>query len=96
MVVRAYHAGETVTLPVPKEVADASLDAAILLYLAKHPGAQRREIECTRAVAIILCHAPNPRGATEWLHDRLQHLRETGAVEARKGCHGWFVVERAA
>lgn len=84
------------TLPVPRAVADASLDAAILVYLARHPGAKRSDIECSHAVADILCRAPNVSRATEWLHERLQGLHKSGAIERRHRCVGWFAVERAA
>lgn len=84
------------TLPVPKAVADASLDAAIVLYVARHPGAMRSDIECSPAVAAILARAATIKQAEEWMHRRLQHLREAGAMEQRRWRRGWFAVERAA
>lgn len=80
------------TLPVPKPVADASLDAAIVVYVARHPGAMRSDIECSGAVAAILARTSTETKAKEWLHDRLQHLRETGVLEQRRWRRGWFVV----
>lgn len=87
-----------VTLPVPKAVADASLDAAIVVCVARHPGATRSDIECSAAVAAILCRTQTERQAIEWLHRRLQYLRELGVIEQRRHHQGWFVVatERAA
>lgn len=84
------------TLPVSKAVADASLDAAIVVYVARHPGAMRSDIECSPAVAAILARTETEPQAKEWLHDRLQNLRETEVMEQRRWRRGWFVVERAA
>lgn len=84
------------TLPVPQKIADASLDAAIVVYVARHPGATRADIECCHGVSSILCRTKTAAQATEWLHGRLQHLRETGVLEQRRWRRGWFVVERAA
>lgn len=84
------------TLPVPKKLADASLDAAIVVYVARHPGATRSEIECSAAVAAILCRTETERQATEWLHDRLQYLRGLGVIEQRRWRRGWFVVHAEA
>lgn len=84
------------TLPVPKAVADASLDAAILVYLAKYPGAPRSEIECDRTVAEILLRVSPESKARNWLSDRLGRLNDAGKIERRRGRVGWFPVERAA
>lgn len=84
------------TLPVSKEFADASLDAAIVVYVARHPGAMRSDIECSPAVAAILARTETARQATQWIADRMQHLRETGVLEQRRWRRGWFAVERAA
>lgn len=84
------------TLPVPKAVADASLDTAILLVIERCPGIRRAEIECSRVVADILVRARTAKAATQWLGDRLQYLRETGAIEKRRYHQGWFRLERAA
>lgn len=86
------------TLPVPNAVADASLDAAILLCLARYPGQRRYEIEDDRTVAPVLAQAPSIRAARSWLIARMRHLRETGQIEKHTGRHGWFVVasERSA
>lgn len=86
------------TLPVSKEFADASLDAAIVVYVARHPGAMRSDIECSAAVPAILARTEKVHQATEWLHERLQHLRGLAIIEQRRWRRGWFVVasERAA
>jgi hypothetical protein len=85
-----------VTLPVPKGVADASLDAAILLCLARYPGLRRYEIEDDRAVAAILAHAPTVKRARTWLVAAMKRLSERGAIEKHTGRFGWFAVQRAA
>ena len=82
------------TLPVPKKLADASLDAAIVVYVARHPGAMRADIECSGAVAAILARAETAEKATEWLHERLKYLRGLGVIEQRRWRRGWFVVQR--
>lgn len=84
------------TLPVPKAVADASLDAAILLCLARYPGLRRYEIEDNRAVAAILARAETIKQAHLWLVNAMRRLSESGAIERHPGRHGWFLVERAA
>lgn len=86
------------TLPVPKAVADASLDAAILVCLAKYPGLRRYEIEDDRAVAEILARAPTTKRARTWLVAAMKRLSERRAIEKHMGRFGWFVVasERAA
>lgn len=84
------------TLTVPKAVADASLDAAIVVYVARHPGAMRGDIECSGAVAAILARTETEKQATRWLGERLQHLRETGLLEQRRWRRGWFVVHAEA
>lgn len=83
-------------LPVPRAVADASLDAAILLCLAHHPGLRRYEIEDDRAVAAILARAPTTKRARTWIVAAMKRLSERGAIEKHTGRFGWFVVERAA
>lgn len=84
------------TLPVSKSVADASLDAAILLCLARYPGLRRYEIEDDRAVAEILARAPTQKAAGSWLVNAMRRLSERGAIERHTGRFGWFVVEHAA
>jgi uncharacterized protein HemY len=85
-----------VTLPVPKKLADASLDAAIVVYVARHPGAMRGDIECSGAVAAILARTETQQQATEWLHERLKHLRAAGVIEKRHYHRGWFLVHAEA
>lgn len=80
------------TIPVSKKVADASLDAAIVVYVARHPGSMRGDIECSGAVAAILARTDTGVRATEWLHERLQHLRETKVLEPRRN-RRWYVVD---
>lgn len=82
------------TLPIPKKLADASLDAAIVVYVARHPGAMRADIECSGAVAAILARAETVEKAIEWLHERLKYLRGLGVIEQRRWRRGWFVVQR--
>jgi hypothetical protein len=84
------------TLPLPKKLADASLDAAIVVYVARHPGAMRGDIECSSAVAAILARTETATQSTEWLHERLKHLRGTGVIEQRRWRRGWFVVHAEA
>lgn len=84
------------TLPVPKALADASLDAAIVVYVARHPGAMRSDIECSGAVAAILARTETVEKATEWLHERLKYLRGIGVIEQRRWRRGWFVVHAEA
>ena len=83
-------------LPVPKSVADASLDAAILLCLARYPGSRRYEIEDDRAVAAILARAKTAKEARLWLVNAMRRLSERGAIERHTGRHSWFAVQRAA
>lgn len=83
------------TLPVPKKLVDASLDAAIVVYVARHPGAMRGDIECNGAVAAILARTETARQAQEWLHERLQHLRRTEVLEPRRH-NRWHVVDAEA
>ena len=84
------------TLPVSKKLADASLDAAIVVYVARHPGAMRSDIECSGAVAAILARTETESQARDWLRGRLQHLRETSVIEQRRWRRGWFVVQQEA
>lgn len=86
------------TLPVPKAVADASLDAAILVCLARYPGLRRYEIEDDRTVAAILARVSPESKARNWLSDRLGRPNDAGKIERRRGRVGWFPVtqERAA
>lgn len=84
------------TLPVSKKLADASLDAAIVVYVARHPGAMRGDIECSAAVAAILARTETEKQAKEWLHERLKHLSATGVIEQRRWRRGWFVVHAEA
>lgn len=83
-------------LPVPKKLANASLDAAILLCLARYPGLRRYEIEDDRAVAAILARAETTKEARCWLVNAMRRLSESGAIERHTGRFGWFAVERAA
>jgi hypothetical protein len=80
-------------LPVPKKLADASLDAAIAVYIARHPNAMRGDIECSGAVAAILARAETATRALNWLKDRLRHLSMTGVIEKRRYHGGWFLVD---
>lgn len=80
------------TLPVPKKLADASLDAAIVVHVSRHPNAMRGELECSPAIATILARTKTFTQARDWLHQRLQHLRGIGVLEQRRWHRGWFVV----
>lgn len=84
------------TLPVPQKLADASLDAAILLCLARYPGLRRYEIEDDRAVAAILARAPTQKRARTWIIAAMKRLSERGAIEKHTGRFGWFVVHAEA
>lgn len=84
------------TLPVSKAVADASLDAAILVCIARYPGSRRCDVEDDRTVAAILARAESAKQARTWLVRAFERLHERGAIEKRRRQVGWFVVQQEA
>jgi len=84
------------TLPIPKALADASLDTAILLCLARYPGLRRYEIEDDRTVAEILARAPTQKRARTWIVAAMKRLSERRAIERHTGRFGWFLVHAEA